>query len=118
MSDSPDHHCPGCGAAQRAFLRYPWYFCRDCLKQAVDGSGRALEFGNVSFGGGFCWRYADEPAGVMRVCLGVICLIHGRPAYVSEARFGGIVAEPATSPGGIERDYQRLTGQDRQPPPG
>ena len=33
----------------------------------------------------------------MRGCLGLIALIGGRPAYLHEARFGGVVAEPLAS---------------------
>ncbi|MEO9593715.1 ADP-ribosylglycohydrolase [Rhodopirellula bahusiensis] len=93
----PDHHCPVCGSKQRVFLRYPWYICKECVALAEDGDGRRLNFGNVSFSGGFCFGYVDEPDTESRVCGSVFCLIHGRPVYVTEARFGGTVAQPLTS---------------------
>ena len=92
MSEWPDHYCPGCGAVQKPFPRYPWHFCTDCRKTAADRDGRVFVFGNTSFGGGFEFGYVDTDARYS--CLGVICLIARRPAYVHEARFGGIVAEP------------------------
>ena len=92
MSDVPGHFCPGCGTAQKAFLRYPWHFCNSCRRQACDRAGRHFVFGNTGLGGGFAFGYANDEA--RYTCMGVICLIHSRPAYVHEARFGGIVAEP------------------------
>ena len=96
-SELPDHHCPVCGSKQRVFLRYPWYICKECVALAEDGDGRRLNFGNVSFSGGFCFGYVDEPDTASRVCGSVVCLIHRRPVYVTEARFGGIVAQPLMS---------------------
>lgn len=92
MTELPDHHCPGCGTARRAFPRYPWHFCNDCRARATDGSGRALDFANASMSGGLTWRYADED--IWHDAGTVICLIGGRPVMVREARFGGVVAEP------------------------
>ncbi len=92
-----DHHCPVCGAKQRVFLRYPWYICNACLSLAEDGNGRRLQFGNVSFSGGFCYGYTDDTISPPQECREVICLIHGRPVVVSEARFGGVVAQPLSS---------------------
>jgi len=88
----PGHHCPGCGAVQKAFPRYPWYFCGDCLKLARDGRGRALEFGNASLSGGLVWRVAGQAD--WQDAVRVLCLIHDRPVLVHEARFGGVLAEP------------------------
>jgi hypothetical protein len=96
-ADPPDHFCPGCGAAQRAFARYPWYFCQTCLAAAVDGTGRALRFGNTDFGGGFWFGVAGTDAAY--VCSAVRCTILGRPVVVHEARFGGVVAEPVPDRG-------------------
>lgn len=92
-----EHFCPGCGAAQKLFLRYPWYFCKACLKLAEDGNGRRLEFGNMSFAGGLYWKYADTAEIAEEECGDVVCLIHGRPVVVTEARFGGVVAQPLHS---------------------
>jgi len=87
-----EHHCPGCGTAQEAFLRYPWYFCGDCRRLAHDGHGRSLEFANASLFGGLVWRIKGEED--WQDASYVLCLIHGRPVLVHEARFGGVVAEP------------------------
>ncbi len=92
-----DHFCPGCGAPQRPFARYPWYFCQPCLETATDGEGRRLVFGNALIGGGFTWAYADAPQDRDDTATNVICLIAGRPVTVGEARFGGVVAEPVNS---------------------
>ncbi len=116
MSELPPHFCPGCGAERRPFLRYPWYFCKDCLGQACDGAGRTLEFGNVSFSGGFAWRFGDSDPATAVTCTGVICLIRGRPVIVHEARFGGIVAEPFNSAVTGLRGYWRLTRDEPMAP--
>ena len=92
MTTAPEHHCPGCGARQKHFARYPWHFCKDCRRLAETREGRALAFTQPHAGGGFAFGHADEAA--RYEALGVVCLIHGRPAYVHEARFGGVVAEP------------------------
>lgn len=97
METRPDHHCPGCGKRRTFFARYPWHFCSDCLERAVDGEGRALLFGNISLSGGLRWSYADAPEADDRSALHVLCLIDGREVVISEARFGGVVAEPANS---------------------
>lgn len=95
MTDLPDHFCPGCGAPQKPFPRYPWYFCSACLDLACDGVGRALKFGNASVSGGLVWQYHGEDD--WRDAGTIACLIHSRPVMVGEARFGGIVAEPLCS---------------------
>lgn len=98
MSGTPGHFCPGCGMPRKPFLRYPWHLCNDCRKQAVDGAGRALEFSNESASGGFMFRYAgddeDDDDGGWIPCRGVIAYVAKRPVHITEARFGGIVAEP------------------------
>jgi len=88
----PEHHCPGCGTAQKAFPRYPWHFCKDCLQLARDGHGRHLEFANASLSGGLVWRIRGQED--WQDATYVMCLIHDRPVLVHEARFGGVVAEP------------------------
>lgn len=93
----PDHYCPGCGQAQKTFLRYPWYFCQSCLALAEDGQGRRLEFANVSLSGGLCWRYANSSKNEWQEHATVVCLLHGRPVVVTEARFGGVAAQPLNS---------------------
>ncbi|MCC9642893.1 hypothetical protein LOC71_11450 [Rhodopirellula sp. JC740] len=90
----PDHHCPVCGASQRSVPRYPWYLCSECLGLAEDGDGRRLTFGNVSFSGGLYYAHADKPEPKPHSCLAVICFVNRRPVIVTEARFGGVVAQP------------------------
>ena len=96
MDGQSDHHCPGCGTALKSNPRYPWYFCNDCRERAEDCEGRRLVFGNAAVSGGLSWRYADMPSLRDDGALRVLCLISGRPAVVSEARFGGVVAQPLT----------------------
>ena len=88
------HFCPGCGAAQRPFERYPWYFCNACIDLAEDGQARRILFYNPSPLGGFGWCYADDTTRVDERAARIVCSIRKRPVIVHEARFGGIVAEP------------------------
>lgn len=88
----PEHHCPGCGVAQKANPRYPWHFCQECLGLARDARGQHLEFANASVSGGLVWRRVGD--GDWHEALHVLCLIHDRPVLVHEARFGGVAAEP------------------------
>lgn len=94
MNAGNDHHCPGCAVPLKHNPRYPWYFCNDCRKRAEDCEGRRLAFGNAAMSGGLSWYYADDPSLRDDEALRVLCLISGRPALVSEARFGGVVAQP------------------------
>ena len=118
MTGAPGHFCPGCGAPLGAFLRYPWHFCAACRDSAVDGAGRGLLFGNEGLSGGFMFRYAEDAArgadGGWIACRGVIARIAGRPVRITEARFGGVVAEPVNSSTGHMRVFERnsvvLTG--------
>ena len=65
-----------------------------CLELAEDSRGRRIRFGNTGFSGGLDWCYADDPEAGESDCGQVGCLIHGRPVLVTEARFGGVVAQP------------------------
>lgn len=116
MTDLPNHHCPGCGAPLKPFLRYPWHFCRACAKSATDGDGRPLRFQNVSAFGGFA--YSDDGGASWHECLDVRCLISGRPAIVGEARFGGIVAQPVPQGYGLQRDDGAVDLTRRRTPGG
>lgn len=93
----PDHYCPGCGTPRAFSQRYPWHFCDTCLARSSDGEGRLLGFGNVSLSGGLRWFYRDDPETDDQGSRSVLCLIDGRDIVVSEARFGGVVAEPVNS---------------------
>jgi hypothetical protein len=90
------HHCPACGTPLPAMTRYPWYICALCRERITDADGRRLEFANTSVSGGFAWRRAGERE--YHEARGYLGLLDGRPVRVSEARFGGIVAEPVASP--------------------
>ncbi len=92
MSKSPPHFCPGCGVERKANPRYPWNFCTDCRKRATNGSGRVVQCQNSSMSGGFEWRYEGEDD--WTACKGLYALISNRDVYLTEARFGGIVAQP------------------------
>ncbi len=83
--------CPVCGASQSANPRYPAYLCRDCCERAVDETGRRLRFYNTDLGGGFAAVVADtgEPRDSH------VCFVNGIRCRADEARFGGIVIEPA-----------------------
>lgn len=109
MSAPPNHFCPACGRPLEPFLRYPWHLCTDCRDRAVDGTGRALQFGNEGLSGGFMFRYTGDgdgqDAGGWIPCRAVIALVDGRPVHVTEARFGGVVAEPL-----IDRTVYTLDG--------
>lgn len=115
-SDFPDHHCPGCGTAQKEFLRYPWYFCVACRDTACDGTGRRILAGNTSFSGGFEWRFEDADPSEAVTCAGVICLINRRPVYMHEARFGGIAVEPLNSMHEGWSELWDLRGAEPRPP--
>ncbi len=108
-----DHHCPGCGVALRGAPRYPWRFCEACLARAVDGAGRPLRFGNAGPGGGLAWQYADSDT--IFACVRVRCLIKGRPVLVSEARFGGVVAQPVNGMKEGGKHVLDLCGPDAGP---
>jgi len=101
MSDGnkvPDHCCPGCGMALPYQARYPWHFCVACRNMAADVDGRSVEFYNPGVGGGLAWHYADDPERTAEHVSRVVCYIVGRPVVITEARFGGIVAQPAYGP--------------------
>lgn len=98
MAESlPDHHCPGCGKPQKVFARYPWYFCKECIAKTADGDGRAVAFYSQTANGSMAWFYRDDKSRMQANVLTVRCLILGRPVEVSQARFGGLVAQPLSS---------------------
>jgi len=92
----PHSHCPGCGQALAAQERYPWRFCQACLERAEDGGGQRLVFANTALSGGLAYRRAGDPRET--AASAVLCRIDGRPVIVTEARFGGIVAQPFGAP--------------------
>lgn len=90
----PDHCCPGCGKPQRAYERYPWYFCQKCIDGTTDCSGRKLAFTNSTMFGGLTWYFADDSSLLASHATTALCFIHRRVVRVCEARMGGVVAEP------------------------
>lgn len=82
--------CPTCGCPTRASPRYPRALCPACVLEAVDDTGRALTFSNVDFAGGF--RATRDDGSVME---GNACIVRGVSCRADEARFGGIVVQPA-----------------------
>ena len=83
--------CPICDTTTKTLPRYPRRVCGTCAAKASDESGRALEFFNTSFGGGFIAYYADSNQ--TETHPGHLCFIDGIRCYADEARFGGIVIE-------------------------
>jgi len=81
--------CPICKVTQTPNPRYPHYLCRRCAALASDKSGRPLEFGNTSIGGGFEARYSDTG----KIRKSNICYVNGILCWAEEARFGGIVIQ-------------------------
>lgn len=109
--DETKHHCPGCGKTLPLYHRYPWYFCSDCLEDAEDEDGCRLEFANVDGSGGFQWR--RDGSADWQIDVRLRCLLRGRPVMVSEARFGGIVAQPIDSSTQASLDFDdRLRVRD------
>lgn len=43
------------------------------------------------------WRH-DQPEQKDSTAIGVLCLVRGRPVLVTEAHFGGVVAQPWSGP--------------------
>ena len=93
MSLSPanpsSYRCPLCGVPLEAIARYPRYVCRTCEAKACSRDGRALEFFNLGFSGGYGARHADDGSAYDSH----ECFIEGHPCRSDEARFGGIVIQ-------------------------
>lgn len=89
MTNTTEHHCPGCGTSLAPVDRYPWDFCNACAAQATDG--KVLEFSNVSVTGG-CRGAGGESATAALPFRYFAAFVDA--VIVSEARFGGVVVEP------------------------
>ena len=85
--------CPICSKPVEPSQRYPRHVCHDCAIKASSQDGRALEFYNESFSGGFIAKYADNRGEY----LSHDCYIDGIKCYADEARFGGIVIQVVSS---------------------
>lgn len=106
-AEPPPHFCPGCGAEQRPFPRYPWYFCNACCNRTEDRNGRRLVFTNEGIFGGFAWFYADDDTRWDTRLTSGICYIDRRRVVVVEARFGGVVAQPLAAGTGLSPEPRK-----------
>lgn len=86
--------CPICGREQPAVARYPDYLCRECAGRATDPGGHPLRFYNTSLSGGFVAKYADTDD-LAEESVTHIVYIDGLRCRADEARFGGVVVQPA-----------------------
>ncbi len=85
----PNHLCPICKVSLPPFKRYPRYVCAACADKAQSADGRALEFSNVSFSGGYVAQYANNGADYPSH----ECYVEGVLCIADEAHFGGIVIQ-------------------------
>ncbi len=95
MSDLEDQPCPGCNVRQRHNPRYPGYFCERCVTEAMDSTGRHINFTNANPSD----YLPDMTVAANFVDTGEVytsenCTIHGIPSKAREARFGGVVVQP------------------------
>ena len=89
--DDSKQKCPICCNVVDANPRYPNYVCWNCQTNypPVTANGDRIEFGNIDASGGF-----------KSIVNGVTgseseCYINGVKCSAGEARFGGIVIQPA-----------------------
>lgn len=92
-----DGPCPICGGVTTQTARYPDAICRGCESRAVCCHGRALTAYNISLSGGFEAAHADDRATCADATDTHAVWIDGIECYMGEARFGGIVTQPAGS---------------------
>ena len=91
MEESEKQHCPICSNEVIPMSRYSNYICDKCIKEATDGEGRKVVFGNTNVLGHGCqgkYRATDEEYETN------ICFIKGMKCKAQEAYFGGIVIQP------------------------
>jgi hypothetical protein len=100
MTDG-QQRCPLCGASVPRSDRYPHRLCEDCVNLAADEDGRRLVFANESLSGGIVATFAADgaPYGERLTqsgfTIGYRCYVRGVKCIAEEARFGGIVLQPA-----------------------
>lgn len=87
--------CPHDGTPRPHSPRYPRALCDGCADRATDLAGRPIRMGNVSFSGGFEAVHADDGTVCTQVTEDGQVLIDGIVYMAGEARFGGIVVQPA-----------------------
>ena len=91
----PPTPCPVCGGPRPHSPRYPDHVCADCVARATDEAGRPLAFFNATLLGGFGAAYADTGERLPTPDEEQACHIDGVRCIAREARFGGIVVQPA-----------------------
>jgi hypothetical protein len=97
MEQGDTQFCPSCGASVTANPRYPAYFCRGCVERAVASDGRRISFSNLDASDALsdmtvAGRYVDNG----EVYPSDYCEIGSVKCRAREARFGGVVVQPAT----------------------
>ena len=91
------HPCPGCAATVPTNPRYPLAFCADCLRDATtDSHGTPLE---ICEDPRMALAYRIGGRGEWQPAATILCRVRGQKARINQARFGGIIAEPAPDPG-------------------
>lgn len=87
--------CDICAGALAHSPRYPNRLCSGCVDQAVDDSGRGVEFFNEGAFGGVAARFKDTgemaPKDPKKPGWEIDCWVHGAACSAREARFGGVV---------------------------
>ncbi len=101
--------CPNCHHPTVYTERYPRMVCDDCHSRTTDRAGRRITGYNTHLSGGMIAYYSDTVEGTdsskYEECVEITqtgrCFIDGHPAFMAEARMGGIVVQsllPADKP--------------------
>ena len=93
MADQPTQKCPICDSDVFEMQRYPNYVCMACIDTygTITADNKKIEFSHTAPFGGFQSKIEGENS------YGEVheCYVNGIKCSVHEARFGGIVIEPA-----------------------
>ncbi|MBO0768971.1 MAG: hypothetical protein J2O48_09845 [Solirubrobacterales bacterium] len=89
--------CPICSAPAVQTARYPLALCSDCKAQATSLDGQPVELLNDSVSGGFVAEHRGDRSVSEQVTRDGLVLVRGTLCRAEEARFGGIVVQPAGS---------------------
>lgn len=90
-----DGPCPICGNTTTQNARYPQAICRECERRAVCRHGQMLTAYNTSLSGGFEAAHAADKAVCTEATTTHQVWIDGVECHMDEARFGGVVSQPA-----------------------
>lgn len=98
--------CPVCGTQQRANPRYPRYLCPGCVARLTTPEGRAVAFFNADLHGGCIGVHRDDDTRAYGddVHSPKPCQVDAVACLAEEARFGGIVVQPAQRGSGADQD--------------